>query len=180
MKLTYPLSFCLLIGIALFNSGCKEDEPVPLQAEVKGKLLAGEKGQSKNWKLISGTIQVSGGAIQNLQLDPCFIDNIFKFTNNDSQDYEATEGTTKCDPADPNVIERGNWALSLDGNIIIVLSDEIYSFNGLFSFYSWPIPGKVSELTDTSLKIEMIIKDQASSDPLDHIDWKLVFSFIPG
>ncbi|NJN42438.1 MAG: hypothetical protein HC811_09665 [Flammeovirgaceae bacterium] len=161
MKVSRLISVALLLSaIVVFNSGCKEDDPVPLGAETNAKLLAGEPGQSKTWKLTLGTIQIDGGPIQAFGFSACTLDNLYKFTNNASQDYEATEGTAKCDPADPNLIERGNWAFTLDGEIVIVSSDEIFSGNGLFSYYWLPVPGKVTELTEDSFELELNINDQ--------------------
>ena len=41
--------------------------------------------------------------------DPCELDNIFTFLT--SGNYTFTEGPTKCDPTDPDLIDTGLWAL---------------------------------------------------------------------
>jgi len=128
-------TFCLLAVVLVFNS-CKDD-PEPWQAEVLGKFLAGEKDQSKTWKLIDLTFQHPGEGAQSLPLTNAgyapFADNIYTFSNNDSQDYESTEGASKYDPTDPNSIEKGNWSISLEGLFINISVDETLGYNGLFS-----------------------------------------------
>lgn len=175
-------SLFILLVVALLIDGCKDD-PKPLQAEVNGKLLAGEKGQSKSWKVVSISAQ-SGSNNQTYTLSGCFTDNIFTFHNEDSQDYEATEGTSKCGSNSPDLIEKGNWSFTLDGLFLNVGCDEIYSLNGLFSpdavitvlatddsgnvlvddngnaisyplTLTYPYPALVTKLTDTQMVLEM-------------------------
>ena len=158
MKLSRLFSIALLTAITFYNSGCKEDEPIPLGSEVNGKLLAGEPGQSLSWKLTSITVQDSGGS-GTVGLAACELDNIYKFTNNANQDYEATEGTTKCDSSDPATVERGNWAFTSDGKIMVVISDEVLTTFGFPLFFQLPFPGKVMQLNDSILEIELNFND---------------------
>jgi len=155
MKLTYTLA---LMTLSLVIISCGEDDPEPLQSEVQAVLLAGEKGSSKSWKVTDINYQEGTDPIQNFAFDPCFLDNIYTFRNNDAQDYEATEGATKCDSIDPTIIESGVWTFTTDGKMIIVLPDNLtYSYNILFAFLTYP--ATVVELTDTSLKIRMNLVD---------------------
>lgn len=43
-------------------------------------------------------------------LDACEKDNIYTFST--SFTYKKDEGATKCDPADPQTAESGNWAFT--------------------------------------------------------------------
>src|SRR5882672_7607054 len=104
--------FHLLIALCLVLTGCNKDDPKPLGSEVNGVLLAGEKGKSKSWRIKDGTSQVGTDAAQPFAVDPCLMDNIYTFTHDDAQSYQATEGAIKCDPADPDVIESGTWAFT--------------------------------------------------------------------
>ncbi len=155
MKLTYTLA---LLTLSLVIISCGEDDPVPLQSEVQAVLLAGEKGSSKSWKVTDIDYQEGTDPIQTFGFDPCFLDNIYTFKNNDAQDYEANEGATKCESTDPTLIESGVWTFTTDGKMIIILPDNLtYSFNILFAFLTYP--ATVVELTETSLKIRMNLVD---------------------
>ena len=160
-----------LTCMVAFLSACKKDEPEPLQAEVRGKLLAGEPGQSKSWKLSNATGNINSGTNQVLTFDACFLDNIYQFTNNSSQTYQCTEGASKCTSTDPDIVESGNWAFALDGSMVIILSNEATP-NGLFSYYSLPFPAKVIELMDKSLKLRITFKDGTDA-------YQYEFDFVP-
>lgn len=155
--------FSILVLTAALFTACKEDDPEPLQAEVKGVLLAGEKGGSKTWKLTGGTAQLNSGSPQTLALDPCQLDDTFKFSNNDAQAYEMRGGTSKCDAADPDLLESGTWAFTIDGKVVLVLSNR-FSPSGLFG--SIAVPAEVIDLTDSAMKLKMTLID--GSDALTY------------
>lgn len=164
------------VAIALFSLlalvGCKKDDPAPLEAEVRGKLLAGEKDASKNWRLIGITFTSASDPASSLTLGGCFADNLYTFSNNSSQDYQAAEGASKCSTDSPDIIEKGNWAFTLDGLIVNIAVDETISAQGLFStevlfegdadgnltdayIIGYPYPASVVTLTETGLTLEM-------------------------
>ena len=146
----------LLIFFVAFISGCKKDDPQPLQAEVKAKLLAGDAGSSKSWKLVTITEKEGTGAEQTLTLGGCASDNIYKFSNNATQDYEESEGATKCTSTDPSLVEKGTWAFTLDGTILVLGNTTIRSSSNAFPFTQFfPFPGEVIELSESILKIRM-------------------------
>lgn len=150
------MTLSVLLIVFEFISGCKEDDPVPLQAEVKAALLAGDVGQSKSWKLVTFTEKVGTGADETLTLFGCASDNIYKFSNNAAQDYEESEGSTKCDPLDASVVEKGTWAFTLDGTMLVFVNEVLTSSQTAFPFSSiFPYPGEVIELSDSILKIKM-------------------------
>jgi hypothetical protein len=155
-------SYFLLAGIVLgVLTSCKEDDPEPLKAETQAILLAGQKGSSKSWKLTAASFQEGTSASTDIALDACILDNIYLFSNNDDQSYKATEGATSCDPADPNVVEAGNWTFTLDGEILIVLPDEVtYSNSALFSFLTYP--SEIVTLTDSGMTLKMNIVETGS------------------
>ena len=152
-------SIYLSIILSIFVLSCKEDDPQPLQSEVKAVLLAGERGKSKSWKLTSGTVKDGYEPRYDLAFYSCFLDNIYTFKNNDAQDYDVTEGATICDSRDPdNIVESGTWTFTTDGKMIIILPNNLTgSFNVLFA--ALPFPATVVELTETSLIIRMDIID---------------------
>lgn len=155
--------YCLSASVVFFGS-CSDD-PDPLQAEKNGVLLAGKKGQSKSWKLVSLTEKFNTSAAEPLALSGCFVDNDYTFSNTDEQRYESTEGATVCEDGDPDLAEAGSWAFSIDGKTLIISGDEIYSQNGgLFSglgylFQFFPFPCAVSTLTEDDLVLSITLKD---------------------
>ena len=150
------------VSILFLVSSCKEDAPEPLKAETQAVLLAGSKGSSKSWKLSVATYQESSNPSVDFDLTPCILDNIYLFTNNDDQSYRATEGATRCDAADPDLLEAGNWTFTLDGKILVVLPDEVnYSDGALFSFLTYP--SEILDLTETNMKLKMNIVELGSS-----------------
>ena len=126
-----------IVSLVLFLSvliiSCKKNDPAPLGAQANAKFLAGETGKSKSWKLREFTVQQGSSAAQTVTLPGCFSDNLYTFTNNDSQDYAATEGTSKCNTSDPDAIESGTWAFTLDGLTLNIEVDNTQTPNGLFS-----------------------------------------------
>lgn len=163
-------AFLLLFLICIVFTSCKEDDPEPLKAETQAVLLAGEKGSNKTWKLVNGTQQVNASSEVPLTFDDCQLDDLFKFTNNDAQDYEMRGGTLKCDDTDPDLLEEGTWAFTLDGTMVVVLSNRT-AFSGLFNYYSLPFPTEVLTLTDTSMSLKMLIIDSGNT-----ITYKFNFS----
>ncbi len=147
----------LLIFFVVFISGCKKDDPQPLQAEVQAKLLAGDPGSSKSWKLVTLTEKKGTGADQPQSLPGCWIDNIYKFSNNAAQDYEESEGATKCTTTDANIVEKGTWTFTLDGTKLTILGTTSFG-SGTNSFpfsVYFPYPAEVVELSESILKIRM-------------------------
>jgi hypothetical protein len=137
----------VLLGGLLFSS-CKKDDPAPLGAQTNAKFLAGEKGKTKSWKLREFTYQVGTNPSGTLTLVGCFGDNLYTFSNNDSQDYNATEGASKCGTSDPDAIEGGTWAFTLDGLTLNVQVDNTQTPNGLFSPEIYVETNSNNEITD--------------------------------
>ncbi len=152
------ISFSLFIIIA----SCKKDDPQPLAYETQAKLLAGEKGQSKTWRLVSETQNRNGSAAVPANLPACFLDNNYIFTNNDKQDYISNEGASKCGTTDPATTESGTWSFTADGKMIIILTNKyattVTSANSPAGLYiNFPFPSEVTTLTDTSMVTKMTI-----------------------
>lgn len=170
MKVRYVPAAIVLFSL-LVLTGCKKDDPAPLEAEVRGKLLAGEKDASKGWRLIGLTVATNSSPAESRTLFGCFADNIYTFSNNSSQDYQSAEGASKCGTSSPDIIERGNWSFTIDGLIVNIVVDETYSTLGLFSsellfgsddegnttvdIIGYPYPASVVNLTETGLTLEM-------------------------
>ena len=100
----------VLLG-GLFG-GCSEKvEPKPI---TYSQLLTGT--EKKTWRLVS--LQVfdngqTGGVTPIAQsgVNPCVYDDLCTFYANDERKFEASEGASKCDAADPDVYVTDTWTL---------------------------------------------------------------------
>ncbi|NOT73806.1 MAG: hypothetical protein HOP08_02680 [Cyclobacteriaceae bacterium] len=180
LRLTHLLSICFILGLLIISS-CKKDDPAPLGAQVNAKFLAGEAGKSKSWKMREFTYKVGSAAVQTASFNGCFTDNVYSFTNNAAQDYAASEGTSKCDTADPDAIESGTWAFTLDGLTLNIEVDNSQTPNGLFAsaIYYYgdangnltdagnggivPYPAFVKKLDDNNMILEFNITQGTST-----------------
>ncbi len=104
----YSLFF---VGFVIFASGCSEKiEPTPL---TYTKLLTGDT--KKAW-LFSSIIVIDDGvadpplAARDV-IPPCFADDQYVFHAGSERKFELTEGSTKCDPRDPDVYYTDSWTL---------------------------------------------------------------------
>lgn len=91
--------------------GCSERfEPKPL---TYTQLLTGVN--QKSWRLVSFQVIDDGNASQVIpaqgQFNPCIVDDLYTFYANDEHKFEASEGATKCNSADPDVFLTGKWSL---------------------------------------------------------------------
>lgn len=153
-----------LAALVLFF-GCKDDDPKPTAAEKQAVLLAGNKDKSKVW--IIDEFELNGDSFYPTSLD-CFFDNEYTFSNNADQTFEGNEGEANCftdpdgdgifDSELPDQIETGQWAFSIDGKTLILLSSNFNSPVSLFSYFgdgSAAFPAEVVTLTDTVLELKM-------------------------
>jgi hypothetical protein len=86
---------------------------------------------------------------------------VYTFYNNANQEFDTIEGLTACNVDDPELIEEGNWAFSLNGNTLIISSDNVYSNQSLFSYfvdYAFPFPAEVITLTSTQLELRIVLE----------------------
>lgn len=89
----------VVLVLFLFLNSCKKET-----VKTKTQLLT-----QKSW--VFNKIEVKEGTANWLDitsfLEPCFLDDQFIYNANGT--YEFNEGATKCDNADPQVFESGNW-----------------------------------------------------------------------
>lgn len=156
----WKISFLALIVLALVFS-CTKETASPSVAETKGALLAGPKGGSKNWKLLSGSYSQSGGSSKTLNFDACFTDNVYTFANNSAQSYQSAEGTTRCDPADSTIVESGSWAFTVDGKSLLVDGTFFTPASSLFAGIGVPVT--IVQLTSTSLQVSFTLSNSTTS-----------------
>ena len=99
MKKNIAILCYSLLAVAIISS-CKKDKDDEPQGIV-GK-----------WKQVSGTYNPTYFGITNYfaLYDDCEKDDIIELKANNT--WELTEGATKCDPSDPQVIASGSYSVN--------------------------------------------------------------------
>jgi len=160
MKNTLKLSIAALMIVAL---GCKKEEAAPAAttttttttpAKTKTDYLT-----ESSWKLkaltVSPAINISGTAITDWfsQLDACDKDDTEKYNTNGS--FSVDEGTTKCDPNDPQTT-TGTWVFNPDQTILTV------TYKGTSTSYN------ISDLNASTFKGTYTVKENNGSGELNY------------
>jgi hypothetical protein len=160
----------LLAGI---SSSCKKDEDDPTPAEKNGVLLGGQRDKSKTWKMVKFIIN---GTDYYNNFPPCQKDNIYTFNNNAEQSFVVDEGPTKChyedDPGTtedesaiilPQTVEKGRWAFTTDGKIVIIAANELVSPDvAILAYFS--TPGTITTLNETQFEMQIVTTSDDDSD----------------
>lgn len=153
---------CLLIpGIAVgLLGGCSEKiEPKPA---TYSQILTGT--EKKSWRMVSIIANDEGQSsgvipITNIGISTCVTDDVFTFYANADHKLEITEGSTKCDPSDPDIVATDTWSLV---NANATLEFYIPLFGGVY-------PWTIKTLTANVLTVEFYIPDIDAS-------YRLVFN----
>ncbi|GAB2602060.1 hypothetical protein [Spirosoma areae] len=130
--------------------GCSEKiEPKPV---TYSQLLTGT--EKKTWRTVTFEIIDDGKSdgvrpISDTRIDPCITDDLITFYANPERKFEASEGATKCNAADPDVYVTDTWAL-VNANA----TAEFY-IPVLDGKYPW----KIKNLTDKTLTVEYYFDD---------------------
>jgi hypothetical protein len=175
-------------SVLIIISCTKTETTPPTGADKNATLLAGAKGGSKSWKITSIS-QASGGSTQTITaasgaIPACEADNIFIFTNNATQTYQATEGATTCNTGDPATLESGSWAFTTDGNNLLIdatvyiTSTQVASTGEslvVFFILSQGEPLTVSAISDSSMTLTYNYTDTSGSTPVAYT-FTLVFT----
>ncbi len=96
--------------IVLISSCKKDDEPKISKTE----LLAGKT--SKSWRQIAGK---EDGEDYFSSYPTCYKDDLYVFNANKS--FEWTEGATKCDPGDDQVIDTDTWTFKSNETVVSIM-----------------------------------------------------------
>jgi hypothetical protein len=110
------LANCLILAASLTllsSSSCKKDDD-PVNTKTKKDYLI-----QSAWKVIkaeSRTNPSSAWSDVSFFLQPCDKDNNFVFKANNT--YEINEGATKCDVADPQIVETGVWVFENNETVV--------------------------------------------------------------
>jgi hypothetical protein len=143
--------FYLAIMATVFMTvlpACSKDDDDPAPAETKTELLV-----KSTWKFEKAEAGIIGDVSS--QLEPCLKDNLLIFAAASSSAISGTgtvdEGTTKCDPSDPQTASF-TWELINSG---AVLRSSVVIFPGGSKDFT------IVSLTATSL----VLSQQMAIDP---------------
>lgn len=115
--------------IVLISSCKKDDEPKVSKTE----LLAGKT--SKSWKQTAGK---ENGTDYFSSYSACDKDDLYIFSAN--KNFEFTEGASKCDPDDDQVLDSGTWEFKANETVIKAINLE----------------ANILELTSSTLRIRYV------------------------
>ena len=124
MKKIFKTFALILLSTSLLtlNSCSKDEEEAPEQVTVKSKITG------RDWKTTDYSVTVNGSAIITYaDFDACVKDDITRFLN----DFTGTvdEGSTKCDPGDPQQTAFTWTLVSSDTQIRYEDSGDITVYN---------------------------------------------------
>ncbi len=108
----------LIAFLATAILSCKKKGGDEVEPKPALELLTGSS--SKTWK-VKQAIARQGDLEVNViaaSQNPCITDNLIKL--NKDFTYEFTEGATKCNPSDPDLILKANWTLAADESSISI------------------------------------------------------------
>ncbi|MBC3786140.1 hypothetical protein [Spirosoma utsteinense] len=133
----------------LFSRCTEKIEPKPI---TYSQLLTGT--EKKTWRIVSLQVFDEGqgsGAIPIAQsgVDPCIYDDLCTFYADDERKFEASEGASKCNAADPDIYLTDTWTLV---NANASLEFYLPVLNGKF-------PWTIKNLTASVLTIEYYFAD---------------------
>ena len=109
-------SFALLTALIISVSACKKDDE-----KSRTQILI----DKSCWKVtkVEGK-QNEADPYQDLtaqyNTEPCTADDCFNFASGNV--FTLSEGATKCDPGDSDIISAGTWNLSADGNTLTIVA----------------------------------------------------------
>jgi hypothetical protein len=112
MKVILRLSVVMVLF--LFLNSCKKED-----AKTKTQLLTQKEWVMKKLEQKEGS---NPWVDEFLSFDACSKDDRYVFKANGT--YEFNEGPTKCDPADPQVFDTGNWIFTNNETKLQIGTDE--------------------------------------------------------
>ncbi|MFT6880719.1 MAG: hypothetical protein ACI8UX_000898 [Psychromonas sp.] len=153
-----------LFLFALVTS-CKKEPEVVIEEKTPLELFT--NNSSKSWRLKEGIAKQNGLEVNIIaSQNPCITDNLIKLYSDFS--YEFTEGVTKCDPNNPDLILKAEWSLGSEGKSITI--DK-------FIFLSYSVDNPtfyLSEITETTFTGTTNLTIQE-----ENVDLDVVFEAVP-
>jgi hypothetical protein len=118
MKKIFFIASAFLISLSMYQ--CKKhDKDLPDPQPSKEEMIAGKT--SKSYKI---TKDIINGKDETAKQESCSLDDII--TINANHTYQTTEGATKCNANDDDLVESGTWKLNQKQDSILV--DDIACF----------------------------------------------------
>lgn len=144
--------YTIAIGLGLLALGSCSETPEPKPLTYTQLLTGTEK---KTWTLTSFEIIDEGqgtGAIpaSNLFNNNCEADDQFVFYANEERKYEYTNGPTKCNTTEPDILLTDTWSFT-NANATLEFAFPVLS--------SGRLPFIVKSLTSSSMTIEIYLGD---------------------
>lgn len=113
--MTKLLNSALVLMLAASLFACKKE---------KGSLSKTELLTRAPWKQINSEVGTGGVYTSDWSTwDECDKDDIVTFKTDKT--YQVTEGASKCNSSDPDVIDNGIWQFSADEKMLIVEGDSV-------------------------------------------------------
>lgn len=107
----------LFLGLFVAIASCKKDPVVSVEEKTNLELLT--NGSSKSWKVKDGIAKQNGLEVNLIaSQNPCITDNVLKLFSDFA--YEFSEGASKCNAIDPDLILKASWSLSADSKTITI------------------------------------------------------------
>jgi hypothetical protein len=108
----------------------------------------------KAWTIRSFQYTEEGKATQTGKLDDCLSDDLYIFYANEERRMEILEGSSKCNPGDPDLIAEGSWSF-VNTNATLTLPFPLLA--------DFPLPFVVREVEDDRMTLEIFFTDGKSS-----------------
>jgi len=136
----------LLVALAACTEQVKV-EPFTYPEVFTGKTKQG-------WTIRSVQLLQQGKGTITFNLSQCVTDDLYIFYNNPERTYQVTDGATKCNASDPNLIVDSSWSFTNSTAaltiIVPILSDS-------------PLPFIVKEVDNSKLVIDIYFDDNKSN-----------------
>ena len=137
--------------LLMFVAAACTEQPEPIPYDYT-KVFTGDI--RKGWSIRSFQYTEEGKATQTGQLDDCLSDDIYIFYANEERRVEIVEGSSKCEPGDPDLIAEGSWSF-VNTNATLTLPFPLLA--------DFPLPFIVRSVEDDRMTLEIFFPDGKAS-----------------
>ncbi|HMJ67886.1 MAG TPA: hypothetical protein VK508_03275 [Cyclobacteriaceae bacterium] len=139
----------LTATLLLILAACSEEMKVT--PFTYPQVFAGE--EKKGWSVRSVQLISEGKGTQTFRFDNCVLDDIYIFYNDAERNYVITEGSSKCNDADPATIVTSSWAFSNPTATLTIIM-PLLSVN--------PLPFILKEVDGSKMVIDIYLDDRSA------------------